>query len=359
MPSETADDAAKIKAHCIAQGEMCTALGSPFTGALCAVFAADIDAGGPCADLIGDWPTNPQKDALALRLCGALHHATLTGAAPDLAAAYPANNTSWDIGTIWPLARAYLIRELDTVRAFLTSPPQTNETRRAIALLPGFLKLAAEYDMPLHLLEIGASAGLNQNWDQFGYQTANWSRAGTSDVLVQTDWSAPPPAHLDAMPQIASRAACDLNPLNIHDPADALRLRCYIWPDQPDRLARFDAACALARKTGTHVEKADADAWLKAKLAARPQTGLTVVYHSVFLQYPPRPVIANIIRTIEQAGVGATPAAPLAWLCYEPEGLFGGPAKSPIMVARMQVWPSGREETFLCSDGHVTAVRAP
>lgn len=347
----------RVISHFKEQSIGCRDLGSPFTAALCEAIAEDVEAGGPCEALIGNWPGNPRKDALSMRFCGALHHGVLTGQADALAAHYPKSRGDWELAALWPEARAYLASNIDVVRDFIQSAPQTNETRRSIALLPGFLELSAKYGLPLNLLEIGASAGLNQNWDRFSYQTDTWSRAGDSSVLVSTDWHGPPPKHLDATPIVTARAACDLNPLDIHDANKVLRLRSYIWADQPERLARFDAAVALARASGVVVERADAGLWLKQKLASRPAGTLTVIYHSVFLQYPPRETIRDITETITSAGEAATDDAPLAWLCFEPEALFGGTKGSPVMWSRLQTWPTGDIHIFAHSDGHATQLK--
>lgn len=346
----------KIVDHFVEQAKWCDELGSPFTAALLKRFAADFESGGPVADICGDWPTNPRKDALGLRLVGALHHAVLYGEAADLVAAYPNGASNWDIDHVWPIAKAWFAAQVAHVRAFIERPPQTNETRRSIILLPGFLKLAARFGQPLHLLELGASAGLNQNWDKFNYQTETWQRRGASDVTIQTDWRASVPAHLDANIDIASRAACDLSPIDLSDPDQVLRLKCYTWADQPERLNRLDAAIALAHDNGTKVEQADALDWLKHRLANRSKTGVTVIYHSIFLIYPPREIIAEIMQTIRDAGATATFEAPLAWLSYESEALFGGDRASPRMRARLETWPGGEVETYAESDGHVTYV---
>lgn len=348
----------KIVDHFVEQAKWCDGLGSPFTAQLLRRFAADLEAGGPVAAICGDWPTNPRKDALGLRLTGALHHAVLGGAAPVLAGLYPEAQPDWDMDKVWPVARAWLDAHADHVRAFIQSPPQTNETRRSIILLPGFLKLAARFGQPLHLLELGASAGLNQTWDRFNYQTESWQRAGDSDVTIRTDWRAPVPDHLDADLRIASRAACDLKPVDLTDPDQVLRLKCYTWPDQAERLSRLEAAVRLAQDSGTVVDQADAATWLAQRLANRPKTGLTVIYHSVFLIYPPRDVIKTIMQTIQSAGAEANDAAPLAWLSYESEALFGGDRSSPKMRARLETWPDHTVETYAESDGHVTYVEA-
>ena len=352
-------DETRILDHFAEQAGWCEDLGSPFTAALLRQLADDFAAGGPVADICRDWTGNPRKDALGLRLAGALHHAVLTGAAPALAATYPAHVAEWKMEDVWAEARPWLAAHIPDVRTFLKSPPQTNETRRSIALLPGFLELAATYRMPMHLLELGASAGLNQNWDRFTYDGGTWQRPGPSEVTISTIWNGPEPLHLDAAPVIASRAACDLNPIDVSDEAAFLRLKSYTWPDQAGRLARLDAAAELARQMGVRVEQANAVDWLAKHLANRPSEGLTVIYHSVFLIYPPKDDIERIMRLIAQAGAAATDTAPLAWLCFEPESLFGGDRTSPRMQTRLQVWPGGDPRTLNESDGHVTHVDTP
>ena len=348
--------ASAVPDHFREQAGWCRDLGSPFTADLLLQFAEDFAAKGPVYALTADWAGSPRKDALGLRLTGYLHYVVLSGGAPDLASQYPATREAWDMAAVWPLARDYLSRTLPDARRFIQGPPQTNETRRSIALLPGFQELAARFDMPMHLLELGASAGLNQNWDRYSYATRDWQRLARPDsgVTITTDWSGPAPRHLSASPDIASRAACDLNPIDLSDPAQTRHLKAYTWPDQTERLARLDAAITLARATGIVVEKADAAAWLEAKLAARPDRGLTVIYHSVFLIYPPREVITRIMNTITGAGQAATNAAPVAWLSFEPESLFGGAKESPKMHTRLQIWPGGDTRLLAVSDGHVT-----
>lgn len=356
LPASTDD----LLAHFREQAAFCESLGSPFMAALCTAMAGDIETGGPVAALTANWQGDPRRDALSLRLAGYLHHCVLNGQASDLARVYPGTDKTWTMARVWPVAAAWLAGNGAAARAFMESPPQTNEVRRSIALLPGFLDLAARLPGPMHLLELGASAGLNLNWDKFGYAASGWSRAGSSGVVIDTDWHGAPPEHLDAPLAVASRAACDQNPIDVSDPAAALRLKSYVWPDQPGRLARLDAAVALAVAAGTQVEKADAADWLKARLATRPERGLTAVYHSVFLQYPPADIRRALIRTLHTEGAAATPERPLAWLCFEPAAFFQGPEQTGIgpneFVTYLKVWPGGGERRLLRSDGHVTRV---
>jgi hypothetical protein len=317
---------------------------------------ADLDAGGPIAALVGDWPGSPRADQLVLRLCAALHAAVLTGRDPTLAATYPAPGKRYDMDAVWRAASALLIREPAAIRGFIQSPPQTNEVRRSIALVGGFLAFAAQHDRELELLEIGASAGLNQFWDRFRYRTSSWSWGPASRVVIDTDWQGPAP-QLAAVPRIRTRAACDLNPLDITSREQRTQLRSYIWADQLERLARYDAAAKLAAASGVYVERADAEDWLSARLARRAPDLATVVYHSVFLQYPPPEKRRAIIAAIEAAGERATPEAPLCWLRYEPEALFAGPRNSIRFCVDMITWPGAERRLLAFTDGHAGSVQ--
>jgi hypothetical protein len=341
--------------HFAEQARFCDALGSPFTARLLEAMLRDLEAGGPTAELVAEWPRSPRVDAVSLRLAGALHAAALSGLDAALAAEYPAARPAWDAATVWRTARAFLARERAWVASFLESAPQTNETRRAIALLAGFLTLGARFALPFDMLELGASAGLNLHWDRFAYRTQSWSWGGDSPARIDTDWRGPSPP-VEAPLRVRSRAACDLNPLDLRKPDERLRLRSYIWADQTDRLARFDAAVALALASDVRVERADAGAWLEERLARRAPDALTVVYHSVFYQYPPRATRARIAATLDAAGRGAP--APLAWLRLEPEAALGGPLDSARFLVDLVTWPGPERRTLAVTDGHVRFVDA-
>ncbi|MEQ1708602.1 MAG: DUF2332 domain-containing protein [Terricaulis sp.] len=347
----------KILAHFAEQSALCAEYGSPFTAQLIARMGEDLSAGGPVADLIGDWPSNPRADALSLRLAGALHAAVLTGRDFALAELYPAASPSWRMDDVWPAAHAFIAREQNWVREFIRSPPQTNETRRAIGLLAGFLSFARQWSGPVDMLEIGASAGLNLYWDRFAYRTKTWSWGQASPVQIDTDWHGPAPP-VDVALKVRQRAACDLNPLDIADVAQVLQLKSYIWPDQADRLARFDGAAALAVEQGVSVERADAAPWLARKLKARADDAATIVYHSVFLQYPPREAREAIIAAIREEGERARPQAPLVWVRLEPEAVTDGVANGLRFVIDITTWPGGERRILGYTDGHVRAVYA-
>ena len=210
------------------QADVCGDLGSDFTRQILLRGAEDIEAGGVVARLTADWPGKPRADAVSLRWAGSLHAAVLTGRDPALAAEYPAARADWSMDRIWPLADVFLRREEAWVRAFMQSPPQTNETARSTALAAGFMWLADRMPQPFHMLELGASAGLNLNWERFAYAYPRWGRRDVAGPLMPTEIrSGELPGWRDIA--IASRAACDQNPLDASSPDHRLRLRAYVW----------------------------------------------------------------------------------------------------------------------------------
>ena len=330
------------------QVRWCRELGSPFTADLLQLAAQDLEQAGPLADVIGHWSGDPTADALPLRLAGALHALVLSGTDANLADHYPPLASGSPRPGLWPAVLHALNAQRPLIDRFLSTPPQTNEIRRSAVLLGGFMEIQQAIDMPLYLLEIGASAGLNSNWDRYCYRLGNeiWGDPA-SPVQISTEWSGKlPPLQ---PPAIAGRAACDLAPIDLEDAAQRLRLRAYVWADQRDRLTRLDAAIAMTRQLKFRVEQADAAQWLAEHLETARAGAGTVVFHSVMWQYLPSASQARIRQVLEQAGKAAHLEAPLAWLRFEPG--IGKPFE-----LRLTLWPDGTEHLLATGHPHGAAI---
>ena len=308
-----------------AQARGCAKLGSPFMGRLMALFAARLTAGSPVADLVLGWTGNPRSeaDSVPLRLAGALHALKRSGH-PALTSVYPPHQV--DDETLWSTVTATLEAEEEFLLERLSNPPQTNEVRRASALIPTLHLLDRRYGLPIRLIEIGTSAGLNLRADQFRQETGSASY-GPKDAPVRLapGWQGPTPA--PSTPQIAERIGIDLRPL---DPArDADRLLSYIWPDQPDRLAWTEAAIGLATLHPAQLIAADAVDWLHGLTLEAGR--LTLLFHTIAWQYLPGDARAEGERLIGATGALATDAAPLARFSMEAAG--------PSAALTLQLWP--------------------
>lgn len=313
------------------QARWCEQLGSPFTARLVARAADALEGDGPLAALLPEWPGDPVADGLPLRFAAALHALVLAKDDMNLAAVYPPHEAETE--TLWRAAEAALATRGPHFARFLASPPQTNEVRRSALLLPGFLEIARMTGKPLRLLEIGASAGLNLIWDKYRYRYGEQTWGDPySPVELPCEWQGPP-YDFEVKAEVASRAACDRAPVDIEDPGQVHRLRGYIWADQRDRLARLDAALALARRLEIRVDAAEAAPWLDRQFDEAPGDAVTVVYHSVVWQYLPKETRTRLRNRMKREGA----KRPLAWLAFE----IAGPT-SPYEL-RLRFWPGDRQ----------------
>ena len=334
------------------QSRACTELGSPFMASLLDAAAGEHEHSGSIAGLLASWPGDPVADAVPLRLAAGLHALVLSGTAPELAAVYPASGQATDPALVWRTALAAIEAHRSEVEGFLDSPPQTNEVGRSAVLLGGFLEVAsATGGKPMRLLEIGASAGLNQAWDQYRYELGDagqWGPPG-SPVTIQAEWNGPQPS-LDAPVQVAERAASDSAPVNIEDEQARLRLRAYVWADQPARMALLDAAIVVIRRLGLRVEQGEAAAWVTKQLRKKVEQGVTVLFHSIAWEYFPDETKALIRDAVDAAGREADMETPFAWLRLEPSAGSGPGGGQPEL--RLTLWPGGEERCLAQAHTH-------
>jgi len=324
----------EVRASFAEQALWCGRLGSLFTARLCETLGERLDRSSAVGRRALAWPGEPRAlaDALALRLCAGLHFMVREGRAPALAALYPPAVLP-DEAALW--AGVAPLLDDSRLEAWLDSAPQTNEVGRSAVLMSGLLVVAAHFGLPLRLYELGASAGLNLLLDHYRYDLGGLAAGdGESAVFLKPEWAGPPPP--GATVRILGRAGADLNPARL--PQDAARLPAYLWPDQPERLARLEAALAIAAAHPPRVDQADAADWIEASLALAPEPGVArVAMHSVAFQYFGADAQARVARHIEAAGAAADKAAPLAWLRFEKE------PDADIYSLRLRTWPGGDE----------------
>jgi len=318
-------------------------LGSPFMGRLCRLLARSLDAQTRTGRRILGWPGNMRADALSLRLCGGLHALVLAGADASLAAVYPPN--SCDNDSLRDAVAGALRVHDERVCASLDNPPQTNEVARSAMLLPGYLAIARATGLPLAINEIGASAGLNLLFDRFHYRygDASWGVAASPVRLSPHVRGALPLLTGDFA--VASRAGCDIAPI---DPVGgSLRLRSYIWPDQPLRMERLDGALQLAEREPPQVSAKPAERFVLERLAQRKHGEAFVLAHSIMWQYMPQTGQQEIAAALQKAGGEATHDAPVAWLRMEP-----AEAGDAWATLSLKLWPGGAVRRLARCDYH-------
>lgn len=323
-------------------------LGSSLYGFLLEETAKDVESGGPAWQVLHGHEDDARGSALALRLMGAVHRLVLEDRAPGLARHYPSMGGAGDRTETWTEFRKVLDEHRDDLRPLLDRTPQTNEVARSGALVGGFLTAAARTSLPLRIFEVGASAGLNLRWDHYRYEARGKSWGRPASPVRLCDFDAPPLPPFGVQTRVVERRGCDRNPVDPTTEEGRLTLLSYVWPDQLHRIRLLRSALEVAQAIPVTVDEANAPEWLKQHLTVRRDV-TTVVYHSVFLQYPSASERAESVALIKEAGDEATESAPLAWLRMEP-GEKG-------FEVRLTLWPGGKERLLATCGGHGNRVR--
>lgn len=306
---------AAIAAQLQWQADACRMIGSELYAGLLERAVEDVGEQGPTWEILRGHEGDPQFSVLGLRLMGGVNRLVLTAREPDLADAYAMG----DAAEAWDRFHDALRRNAAELRDSLDRPVQTNEVARCAALIFGFLTVSAETGMPLRLLEVGASAGLNLRWDRFRYRADGFSWGSEdSPVELSFELDGKSPPKLPADVKVASRQGCDASPIDPLTPEGRLTLLTYIWPDQVERIARMRAALDVAGMEPVDLDHERASTWARRMLAEPVPGEATVIYHSIVSQYLPEAERENLFSTIRAAGERASADAPLAWLRMEP-----------------------------------------
>jgi hypothetical protein len=332
---------------------------SPLYHRLLGVAIDDAERGGICAEVLAQTPegVEPVLDALPLRFLGGLHRLVLDGVASDLARHYPSAGGRFDgddpAGDPGPAFLATIDQHRDRVVESLRRTVQTNEVGRCASLLPGFLEVADATRLPLRILEIGTSAGLNLRWDHYRYEgglnESTWGAAGAA--LRFTGVYDDPRPQLDVAAAVVERRGCDRNPIDATSSEGQQQLRAFVWPDQLERFAALDAALSIASLVPVAVDRSDAAEWVTAQLAEPRDGCATVLFQSIVWQYLSPDSRESIRQTVKAAGERATARAPLAWLRMEP-----GANPTAGAEVRLRAWP-GDERVVAITGYHGRPVR--
>jgi hypothetical protein len=329
------------------QAEWCDKLGSPLYHALLLRIAEDIDCSGPCWNVLESHAAAAERSLLPLRFLAGIHRLVLENRLPELAGYYPSVG-----GTVDLTAAQIAFVETIAQRGHTLEIPktvQTNEVSRCCALLPGFLAIARQTGLPLRLLELGCSAGLNLRWDCFGYETARgvWGDANSPVRFGNVYLGEPPPRDIPV--SVTERHGCDLNPIDPGTEQGRLTLLSFVWPDQAERFRLLSNAIEVARRVPADVDRSDAIAWLESQLA-QPRPGVaTVVFHSIVRLYFSQEARNRLDEILAQAKERATREAPLAWLSMEP-----GEREADVELI---IWPGGERKRIAEAGFHGRNVR--
>lgn len=227
----------------------------------------------------------PDEQQLPVLLLAAVHSLVLGEPELELAKWYP-TVTDRPLDTDpFPAFRRLCEDREDHIRAIVSQRfTQTNEVGRCALFLPA-LGIVADERGPISLVDVGTSAGLNLQLDQYQYRYSPGGRVGGQSPVVlecATRGDVPIPAEL---PTVVGRIGIDQHPIDLSHPDEARWLMACVWPDQADRFERIRAAIILAQHSRSDIRKTDAVAGLRSAVADAAASGHPVVLNSWVLNY--------------------------------------------------------------------------
>jgi hypothetical protein len=244
----------------------------------------------------------------------------------------------------WDDVEAALDAEGESLAAFVRDQAvQTNEVRRAWALLPAFLSLGAER---VDAVELGASGGLLLALDRFDYRyrAGAWGSGGEVLVLDGEDRGGPPSSLLGGRLELARRIGLDRAPVPLDEHGQRL-LEAFVWADQRERIERLRCAIAVASGCDLDLRRGDYVELLPSVLAERRDDALTVVFDSVSTIYLDDERYGELASIFRRAGG----EGPLAWISFE------GPRHDPDyggVALEMTRYPGGVTRRLAKADFH-------
>lgn len=217
-------------------------------------------------DLVGNWlvqaAANRASFDVPLLLMAGLHKSVLAGSAE---AKEPAAYFATVDGTKSPddpnlpqvLRQSILLLQADLEVFIQTASVQTNETGRGLCWL---LPLLYTPWQQVHLVDLGASAGLNLLAEQRKYtlvaedsskEIVSLGQGDNTEFVVKCSGRFVPPDRSAETVRVVSRIGCDRAPFYLQSKEDEYTLSSFIWGDQKKRMTRLQEGIAVLRAMET------------------------------------------------------------------------------------------------------------
>jgi hypothetical protein len=271
-------------------------------------------------------------------LFGAVHALLLAGADHELASFYPSivgadARPPEEAGSA--LIDFCVSHAAELAAIVETRLVQTNVVKRALALRLGLAAVGRTVTRPVHLIEIGASAGALLRVDRYRY-TLGGRQFGDprSPVEIDAAWHGDRAVpNLDAAPPLASVTGIDLSPLDATNAADRRWLEALIWPENRYEADLLRQALGIVAADPPRIIAGDAVDVCPSLAADLPPDEPRVAFHSMTRMHVPADRLAAFDAAVGTLGRNA----PLFWLSLEGQGELDlrGPDGSLSHLARV------------------------
>lgn len=342
------DRTSELRSGAELQSRLCKENGSPTYSAIIDALSENLLSNRTALEILRADSRDVVGSALYLRFLGAVNRIALADPSCPLRRFFPSLGGNIDVDKVPEVFFDVVAERPDAVAAGLAADVQTNEVGRAAPLSAALNHLTRTGESEVNLLEVGASAGLNLWLDRYRVD-AGQTKWGPPDSPVQLTGhfiAGSPPAGRFV---VADRKGCDLNPVDLADPAAPDLLRSFIWPEHVRRLHRLTAAIAAVPPVA--VTAADACTWLSENLREMAPGAITVVFHSIVWPYLSAVERTDFCEIMAKAGRRADRDHRLAWISLEPSASY------VTIRLTCRTWPGDSCEVLAETSPHGEAVR--
>jgi hypothetical protein len=271
---------------------------SPLYRYLCLLIAADerlLELAAACRS--GQYPPN--------LFLAAVHYLVLLHRDNELASWYPSvvGEDARAPDTVAPAFRSFCEEYrpdlLELVRRRLV---QTNVVARAGAVRLGLAVIAREFEAQVHLMEIGASAGVLLLFDRYRYEIRGRVFGDpASTVTIRPQWRGMVQLpNFDHVPRIISRVGVDLEPVDPANPDQRRWLEALVWPENRDEAALLEAALGIVQRNPPRIVAGNAIEVLPRLNDELPALQPLVILHSATRAHVPKAERAAFDNAIEE-----------------------------------------------------------
>lgn len=205
----------------------------------------------------------------------------------------------------WPTFRDFALKHREALLHLMqTRPIQMTYVERCRVLMPPMC-LAGEMagGVPLHLVEIGCSAGIMLTFDHYSYEMRPGEVIGPADAQIRLKGELHGNARLK-MPQIASRTGIDLNIIDPKSEEDRRWMLACCFPELKQEQKNLSTAMDLVANTQISWYEGDALLHVPRVLAQTPDP--ICFYHSACLFYWPKEAKEALEQQLLEASKGRT-----------------------------------------------------
>ena len=246
-------------------------------------------------------------------LFGAVHYLLQKTDSDELARFYPdlTHHPEPPADAFAPFRQFCIGHEHEITALLSTNLVQTNAVRRCAYLYPVFCRVSEiSESLPLAIVEIGTSAGLQLCFDQYFYRIDDELTYGYPDSALEISSSFrgnKVPTHLDVPPTVQRRIGVDLNIIDLADEEDEAWLHALIWPEHHERRAYLDKAIEITKEMNLELVEGDGTELLPSIVESIEDCLALCVFHThtanQFTKKQKDSLLANVDRIGRQRDI--------------------------------------------------------